>query len=50
MKTWLISGASRGFSRIWAEAALTRGDKVAATARKLDDVADLSECSPRRRR
>ena len=42
-KTWLITGASRGLGRIWAEAALSRGDKVAATARKLEDVADLKE-------
>ena len=40
-KTWFITGASRGFGRIWAEAALERGDKVTATARKLEDVADL---------
>jgi NAD(P)-dependent dehydrogenase (short-subunit alcohol dehydrogenase family) len=43
MKTWFITGASRGFGRIWAEAALTRGDQVTATARNLADVADLSE-------
>lgn len=42
-KTWLITGASRGFGRIWAEAALKRGDKVAATARQFADVADLTE-------
>ena len=42
-KVWFITGASRGFGRIWAEAALNRGDKVTATARKLDDVADLKE-------
>jgi NAD(P)-dependent dehydrogenase (short-subunit alcohol dehydrogenase family) len=41
-KTWFITGASRGFGRIWAEAALMRGDQVTATARKLDDVADLT--------
>jgi NAD(P)-dependent dehydrogenase (short-subunit alcohol dehydrogenase family) len=41
-KTWFITGASRGFGRIWAEAALKRGDQVAATARKLADVADLT--------
>lgn len=41
-KTWFITGASRGFGRIWAEAALTRGDQVTATARRLDDVADLT--------
>jgi NAD(P)-dependent dehydrogenase (short-subunit alcohol dehydrogenase family) len=38
MKTWFITGASRGFGRIWAEAALLRGDKVAATARKSADL------------
>lgn len=42
-KTWFITGASRGFGRIWAEAALQRGDKVTATARNLADVADLRE-------
>lgn len=42
-KVWFITGASRGFGRIWAEAALKRGDKVAATARVLADVVDLSE-------
>jgi NAD(P)-dependent dehydrogenase (short-subunit alcohol dehydrogenase family) len=42
-KTWLITGASRGFGRIWAEAALKRGDQVTATARRLSDVADLKE-------
>ena len=42
-KTWLITGASRGFGRIWAEAALKRGDQVTATARKVEDVADLKE-------
>jgi NAD(P)-dependent dehydrogenase (short-subunit alcohol dehydrogenase family) len=42
-KTWFITGASRGFGRIWAEAALTRGDNVAASARKLADVADLKK-------
>ena len=42
-KTWLITGASRGFGRIWAEAALERGDQVTATARKVEDVADLKD-------
>ncbi len=32
-KTWFITGTSKGFGRIWAEAALARGDRVAATAR-----------------
>jgi NADP-dependent 3-hydroxy acid dehydrogenase YdfG len=42
-KTWFITGASRGFGRIWAEAILQRGDRVTATARKLADIADLAE-------
>ena len=42
-KVWFITGASRGLGRIWAEAALNRGDKVTATARKVEDVADLKE-------
>ena len=32
-KIWFITGASKGFGREWTEAALERGDKVAATAR-----------------
>jgi len=43
MKVWFITGASRGFGRVWADAALKRGDKVAATARKLASIADLKE-------
>jgi NAD(P)-dependent dehydrogenase (short-subunit alcohol dehydrogenase family) len=43
MKTWFITGSSRGMGRVWAEAALKRGDHVAATARKLDSIADLNE-------
>ena len=31
------------FGRIWAEAALKRGDQVTATARKWEDVADMKE-------
>jgi NAD(P)-dependent dehydrogenase (short-subunit alcohol dehydrogenase family) len=42
-KVWFITGASRGFGRQWAIAALERGDKVAATARDTDTVADLVE-------
>lgn len=42
-KVWFITGASRGFGRVWADAALKRGDKVAATARSLESIADLKE-------
>jgi NAD(P)-dependent dehydrogenase (short-subunit alcohol dehydrogenase family) len=42
-KVWFITGASRGFGRVWADAALQRGDKVAATARSLASIADLKD-------
>ncbi len=42
-KVWFITGTSRGFGRVWAEAALNRGDKVAATARTLESIADLKD-------
>ncbi|WP_428663171.1 SDR family NAD(P)-dependent oxidoreductase [Runella sp.] len=42
-KVWFITGASRGFGRVWADAALRRGDKVAVTARSLVSIADLKE-------
>ena len=40
-KVWFITGSSKGFGRVWAEAALARGDKVAATARNPDTLSDL---------
>jgi NAD(P)-dependent dehydrogenase (short-subunit alcohol dehydrogenase family) len=40
-KIWFITGTSRGFGRVWAEAALARGDKVAATARDVKSLAPL---------
>ena len=42
-KTWFITGASRGFGRIWTEAALSRGDRVAATARDPKTLAALQK-------
>ncbi len=30
-KVWFITGTSKGFGRVWTEAALARGDQVAAT-------------------
>jgi NAD(P)-dependent dehydrogenase (short-subunit alcohol dehydrogenase family) len=40
-KTWFITGASRGFGKEWAIAALERGDTVAATARDPKTLDDL---------
>jgi NAD(P)-dependent dehydrogenase (short-subunit alcohol dehydrogenase family) len=42
-KVWFITGTSKGFGRVWAEAALERGDKVAATARDASTLAPLSD-------
>ena len=42
-KVWFITGTSRGFGRVWAEAALARGDKVVATARDLKSLVALKE-------
>ena len=42
-KTWLITGASRGFGREFTIAALERGDRVAATARHLATLDDIAE-------
>ena len=41
MKSWFITGSSRGFGRQWATAALDRGDRVAATARDTAALDDL---------
>jgi NAD(P)-dependent dehydrogenase (short-subunit alcohol dehydrogenase family) len=45
-KTWFITGASRGFGRAWAQAALERGDRVAATARDVSTLDDLAAAHP----
>ena len=42
-KVWFITGTSRGFGREWTEAALSRGDKVAATARDVRSLDDLED-------
>jgi NAD(P)-dependent dehydrogenase (short-subunit alcohol dehydrogenase family) len=39
--TWFITGSSRGFGREIAKAALRRGDRVVATARRPDQLDDL---------
>src|SRR5471032_2703952 len=43
-KVWFVTGASRGFGRIWTEAALKRGDQVVAAARNpaaLDELVEI---------
>lgn len=40
-KIWLITGASKGFGYIWTEAALERGDSVAAAARNIASLDGL---------
>jgi NAD(P)-dependent dehydrogenase (short-subunit alcohol dehydrogenase family) len=47
MRTWLITGASRGLGRAFAQAALAAGDTVVATARRPADLADLVAAHPR---
>ena len=42
-KGWFITGASRGFGHIWAEAALDRGDRVVATARDVSTLEPMLE-------
>jgi NAD(P)-dependent dehydrogenase (short-subunit alcohol dehydrogenase family) len=46
-RTWLITGASRGLGRAFAQAALEAGDAVVATARRPVDLADLVAAHPR---
>ncbi|MEU6405656.1 SDR family oxidoreductase [Streptomyces sp. NPDC046985] len=41
--TWFITGASRGFGRELTEQLLARGDRVAATARRPEQLDDLAQ-------
>jgi NAD(P)-dependent dehydrogenase (short-subunit alcohol dehydrogenase family) len=45
-KIWFITGSSRGLGRSLAEAVLESGDNVAATARNIDQLKDLSDKYP----
>jgi NAD(P)-dependent dehydrogenase (short-subunit alcohol dehydrogenase family) len=45
-KVWFMTGCSRGFGRLWAEAALKRGDRVVATARDDSRLKPLAEKFP----
>jgi NADP-dependent 3-hydroxy acid dehydrogenase YdfG len=40
-KTWFITGTSSGFGRMLTEKLLARGDRVAATPRKVNVLDDL---------
>jgi NAD(P)-dependent dehydrogenase (short-subunit alcohol dehydrogenase family) len=42
-RTWLITGSSRGLGRALARAVLRRGDRLVATARRPEQLADLVE-------
>jgi NAD(P)-dependent dehydrogenase (short-subunit alcohol dehydrogenase family) len=42
-QTWFITGSSRGLGRALAQAALDAGDLVVATARRPEQLADLTE-------
>jgi NAD(P)-dependent dehydrogenase (short-subunit alcohol dehydrogenase family) len=39
---WLITGCSSGFGRALVDAALARGDRVVATARRVESLSDLA--------
>jgi hypothetical protein len=43
---WFLTGCSPGFGRAWAESALERGEKVAATARNDTTLKPLAEAYP----
>ncbi|WP_049562348.1 SDR family NAD(P)-dependent oxidoreductase [Nonomuraea sp. SBT364] len=45
-KVWFITGGSRGLGRAFTEAALAAGDKVVATARDVEPLADLAAAYP----
>jgi NAD(P)-dependent dehydrogenase (short-subunit alcohol dehydrogenase family) len=40
-QTWFVTGSSRGLGRALAKAVLDAGDRVVATARRPDQLADL---------
>jgi NAD(P)-dependent dehydrogenase (short-subunit alcohol dehydrogenase family) len=45
-KVWFITGTSTGFGRLLAEEVLKAGGKVLATARKLEQIAELKQRYP----
>ncbi len=49
-KVWFITGTSTGFGRLLAEEVLKAGGRVIATARKVEQIADLADEYPDRAR
>ncbi|WP_139999303.1 SDR family NAD(P)-dependent oxidoreductase [Paenibacillus paridis] len=45
-RVWFITGTSTGFGRKFVEQLLHTSDKIVATARNLESIADLKEASP----
>ncbi len=45
-KVWFITGTSTGFGRKFVEQLIPTGDKIVATARNVNAIADLKEKSP----
>ncbi len=45
-RVWLVTGANSGFGRAITEAAVAAGDTVAATARRVDALDDLTAAHP----
>jgi NAD(P)-dependent dehydrogenase (short-subunit alcohol dehydrogenase family) len=45
-RVWFITGASTGFGRLLAEQVLAAGDRAVATARKPEQIAELSAKNP----
>ena len=47
-RNWLITGVSTGFGRAFAREALSRGDRVAGTLRRVDQIAAFEALAPGR--
>jgi NAD(P)-dependent dehydrogenase (short-subunit alcohol dehydrogenase family) len=47
-QTWFITGSSRGFGRALVQAALDAGDRVVATARRPEQLAEFADRYPER--
>lgn len=47
-RVWVITGTSTGFGRALAEGVIARGDRLVATARRPETIADLVALAPER--